>query len=175
MERIKEVKKVGKYRIVRFKPWLFNLFGPYYPERITMRRIIRFSLALLHGYKIYSLINTNEVIGYCTIQSGKSSRFNYTKERDIVVGPYVIMPEYQGHGLAAKLIELVLKNGDCHFEYAYAYIKKENIASIRTCEKVGFQYYGNAIVTTIKADVKLVKEKNAAYSIYRISESELYK
>lgn len=173
MRRIKELEGFENYRIVKFRPSLLNLFGPYYPEKITMRRIIRFFLALPYGYRIYSLISENTTIGYCTVQSGKSPRFEYTGKMDIVIGPYVIMPEYQGHGLAAKLIEIILKNEISDFKYAYAYIKKDNIASIRTCEKIGFQYYGDAIVTAIKADVKVSKNKKAPYSIYRIKESWL--
>lgn len=168
-----KLEDYDSFEIFKYTPSLFHLFGKYYPEKITLRRIIRFILALPDGYEIYSLVKENKAWGYCTIQNGKSPRFNYTSENDIVVGPYVIMPEYQGHGLAAKLIHRVLLANKGNYDYAYAYIKKDNIASIKTCEKLGFAFYKNAHVTSIKADVKVTEDKNADHIIMRVNEGNV--
>ena len=167
-----KIEDYEDYEIFKYSPSLFHLFGKYYPEKITLRRIIRFLLALPDGYGIYSLVKEGKALGYCTIQNGKSPRFDYTSEKDIVVGPYVIMPEYQGNGLAAKLIYRVLLTNKGKYEYAYAYIKKDNIASIKTCEKLGFSFYKNAHVTSIKADVKSTDDADASHIIMRIREGE---
>ena len=161
------IEDYEQYEIFKYSPSIFHLFGKYYPERITLRRIIRFILALPDGYEIYSLVKDDKALGYCTIQRGKSPRFDYTTEKDIVVGPYVIMPEYQGNGLAAKLIRRVLLINKGKYQYAYAYIKKDNTASIKTCEKVGFKFYSFAEVTKIKADVKKTDDAKAHYVVYR--------
>jgi RimJ/RimL family protein N-acetyltransferase len=160
-------KDYDGYKIIRHTPSVFNLFGEYYPEKITIRRIIRFLLALPDGYEIFSLVKDGVAVGYCTVQNGKSPRFDYTLPEDIVVGPYVIMPKYQGKGLAAKLIEAVLQSKNTSYRSAYAYIKKDNIASIKTCENVGFKFYSFAEVTRFKADVKKTNDTKAHYVVYR--------
>lgn len=167
------IEDYEQYEIFKYSPSIFHLFGKYYPERITLRRIIRFILALPDGYEIYSLVKDDKALGYCTIQRGKSPRFDYTTEKDIVVGPYVIMPEYQGYGLATKLIRRVLLINKGKYQYAYAYIKKDNIASIKTCEKLGFSFYKYAHVTRIKADVKATDDTEASHIIMRIKEGEI--
>lgn len=163
-----KIEEYNEYSIYEYTPSLFHLFGRFYPERINARRIIRFILALKDGYKIYSLVKDDKAVAYCTIQSGKSPRFDYTTENDIVVGPYVVMPEYQGAGLAAKLIKRILLYKAGQYEYAYAYITDSNIASIKTCEKLGFSFYKNAYVTAIKADVKATDDENTGHVIMRL-------
>ena len=163
-----KIEDYDSFEIFKYTPSIFHLFGKYYPERITFRRIIRFILALPDGYEIYSLVKVDKALGYCTIQNGKSHRFNYTTEKDIVVGPYVVMPDYQGHGLAVKMISRVLMANKGKYEYAYVYINRDNVASIKTFEKLGFTYYKNAYVTRIKADVKATDDTDANYIIMRI-------
>lgn len=167
MRELQLIEEIDGYEIYKYKPSFFHLFGDYYPERISVRRIIRFLLALPDGYEIYSMVKNGNALGYCTIQNGKSPRFDYTSQDDIVVGPYVIMPEFQGKGLAAKLISIVLQQKKNSYNAAYAYIKKDNIASIKTCEKVGFRFYSYAEVTRIKADVKKTSDQEASHVIYR--------
>ena len=168
-QKVIKIEEFDKYIIYEYTPTFFHLFGKYYPEKITLRRIIRFLLALKDGYKIYSLVKDNAVLAYCTIQSGKSNRFDYTTKEDIVVGPYVVMPEYQGSGLAAKLIKRILIYKANTYRYAYAYITDGNIASIKTCEKLGFVFYKNAYVTAIKADVMATDDENTGHIIMRLN------
>ncbi len=167
MNRIEKIASLDTYSVYRYIPSLINLFGKYYPEKITIRRIIRFVLALPSGYEIFSLVDNEKALGYCTIQSGKSKRYDYTNDNDISVGPYVIMPEYQGQGLAAELIKVVLDYKKDDYIYAYAYIKNDNYASIKTCEKNGFNFYSYARVTSLKADVKISEDPTADYIIMR--------
>ena len=168
IDKYLKLEEFNNYSIYKFTPDIFNLFGKYYPEKVNLRRIIRFILALNDGYEIYSLVKNNEAIAYCTIQNGKCRRFDYTTENDIVVGPYVVMPNYRGSGLAKELISRVLKYKRTGYNFAYAYITEGNMASIRTCESLGFKYYKNAYVTKIKADVIATDDKNSGHIIMRL-------
>ena len=169
---LRKIEDFEVYSIFEYTPNLLHLFGKYYPERINLRRIIRFTLALKDGYKIYSLVKDNKALAYCTIQSGKSSRFDYTTENDIVVRPYVVMPDFQGDGLAAKLIKRILVYKAGQYRYAYAYITDTNIASIKTCERLGFRFYKNAYVTAFKADVKATDDDKTGHVIMRLKGEE---
>lgn len=167
-EKLIKIEEFDNYSIYKFSPDVFHLFGKFYPERINVRRIIRFLLALKDGYEIYSLVYNNIAIAYCTIQNGKCRRFDYTTEEDIVVGPYVVMPQYRGLGLAKELISRVLKYKGKGYSFAYAYITEGNLASVKTCEKLGFEFYKYAYVTRFKADVKATDDKDAGHIIMRL-------
>lgn len=173
MTRLTEISGFEDYQILKYTPKWYALFGKYYPEKITLRRIIRFLLAMPCGYETYFLIKDNVVEGYCTVQSGKSSRFDYTSENDIIIGPYYILPQYQGKSLATKLIDLILRYKNGSYKYAFAYIKTDNIPSIKTCEKLGFSYYSGAHVTKFKADVRKTDDINAHYIIMRKNGDEI--
>lgn len=167
-KEMKQLENLGEYEVYRYRPSLFHLFGKYYPEEITMRRFIRLVLAFTDGYEIYYLVQNRTTVAYCMIQNGKSNRYDFATEDDLVVGPILVMPEFRGLGAGTQLIKKVLDLNVNKFKYAYAYIKRDNIASIRTFEKAGFAYYKNAFVTKIKADVKQTEDKNTGYLIVRI-------
>lgn len=168
MGKTEKVQEFEGFEVYKYTPDIFNLFGPYYPEKITIRRIIRFLMAFPDGYEIFSLVEKDETLGYCVIQSGKCPRFDYSTENDIIVGPYMIMPKHQGKGLAGKLIAHILKMKCGSYRNAFAYIKRDNLASIRTCEKIGFRFFGNVEVTKVKADVKLSEKDATKHVLYRI-------
>lgn len=167
MKRMEEIPGFEEYKIFKYTPSWLNLFGDYYPEKVTLRRVIRFLLAMPCGYEIYSLIKDEVVEGYCALQSGKTRRFDYTESDDLVVGPCYILPDFQGNALAAKLIAAILEYKKGLYIHAFAYIKNDNIASKKTVEKVGFSFYSNAYVTRVKANVKKTDDENTLYSIYR--------
>lgn len=168
MNNYNNISSFDDYKIVRYRPSWFHLFGKYYPEKITLRRTIRFVLAMPCGYELFSLIHNDVVQGYCVIQSGKTMRFNFASDKDIVVGPYYILPDFQGRSLASKLIKAILEFENGKYTTAFAYIKKNNIASIKTVEKLGFSYYSNAEVTKKMAFVKKNDDDNAQYIIMKM-------
>ncbi len=172
-KRLKLINRIGEFKLFEYKPTLMHMFGKLYPESITVRRIIRFALALKCGYEIYYLTDKDETVAYCTVQSGKSKRFDYSTEKDIIIGPYVVVEEYRGQSIASKLIEEVLKIRKGTYNYAFAYIKKENIASIKTCEKVGFTYYSDAVVTPFICNVKKNEDSDCNYIIMKDEEKSV--
>ena len=56
------------------------------------------------------------------------------------MGPYYVVPEKRGEGLAAKLVDICLKTDPPKTGKAWEFIQHNNIASIKTAEKVGFEY-----------------------------------
>ncbi len=166
-QRILSVGRVDKFELIRFTPGILDLFGKYYPEKISLRRIIRFGMALKCGYEIYYLTDGDKTCAYCTVQSGKSKRFDYSDEKDIIIGPYAVVESYRGNGVASRLVEKVLEIKKGTYKSAFAYIKKENIASIRTCEKVGFRYYSDAVITGLVRNVRKTNKTDSSYLIMK--------
>lgn len=162
-------KSFGEKRILQFTPTLFSLFGKLYPEKITIRRIIRFLFALPDGYKIYYLTKENKTIAYCVVQSGKSKRFNFVNNEDIIIGPILVLNEFRGKGVATELIKSVLALENNNYNQAYCYIKKENQASINTFKKVGFIYYSDAILSPVLCNVKISNSEKSKHLIMKFN------
>ncbi len=167
MRNYVNIKAFEDYKIYKYNPSWYNLFGNYYPEKKSIRRIARFMLALPKGYNIYSLIKDNIPVGYCVIQNGESNRYNFTTKNDIVVGPYYITPNNQGKSLGTKMVKCVLEYNKGNYDNAYAYIKKNNIPSIKICKKNGFTIYSNAIVTKFIANVRTTQDTESKFIIMR--------
>lgn len=168
-----QISKHGDYMLYEYSPSIFHLFGEYYFEKIKIRRIIRFCLALASGYKIYYYVKEHTPVAYCTVQNGRARRFDFSTDADIVIGPYVVDDLYRGNGIAASLINQILLLYKNRFERAFVYIKKDNIASIKTCKKLGFDFYSDARVTPLKADVKSINGADSKHLILYISESDI--
>lgn len=169
--RMKPMGKMEEFEIFKFTPGVFSLFGEFYPEPISLRRIIRFAMALKCGYEIYYLVDGKKTVAYCTVQSGRSKRFDYSDEKDIIIGPYVVVEDYRGRAIASRLIKEILAMRKGTYKGAFAYIKKENIASIKTCEKIGFKYFSDALVTRIICNVRKTEKKDSSYLIMKYEET----
>ena len=167
IKRLELLSEFDGFKLFKYKPTLLHMFGGLYPEPVTIRRIIRFGLALKCGYEIFYLVDKDKTVAYCTVQSGRSKRFDYSNERDIIIGPYVVIEEYRGQSIASKLIKEVLKIKKGTYNYAFAYIKKENVASIKTCEKVGFEYYSDAVVTPLICNVQKSENNSCKHIIMK--------
>ena len=172
-KKLELLSEIGEYKLFKYKPTLLHMFSKLYPEPITLRRVLRFGMALKCGYEIFYLVDKDKTVAYCTVQSGKSKRFDYSSEKDIIIGPYVVVEKYRGQNIASTLVDKLLKIKKGTYNYAYAYIKKENIASIKTCEKVGFEYYSNAVVTSLICNVKKSNDSNCKHIIMRYEEKDI--
>ena len=138
-------------------------------EPTTLMRRIRFLIDLKYGYFVYYLQLNQELIGYCTITSGKNPRFWFANDSDIIIGPYYIDVKYRGNGYSTKLVDLVINKCDIMWNNAYAYILNTNTPSIRVIERVGGKLLFHVHNTIYR---KLIKKKNGEYGIYCISRQE---
>lgn len=156
-----------KYKPKIFKPFYINL------EPISFRRRIRFFLAYFSGYEVYYMAKGAEYIGYCVIQSGRDKRYSFAGSNDIIVGPYFIREDFRGRKLSVTLLDVVLKRLAMEFNYAYDYIQKTNIPSIKASCRVGFEYMSDATVTKLTRKLILLEKDCGDYCIFRYRKQHL--
>lgn len=137
-----------KYFIIRREPSLTNLL-PTKLRRGGLHEKLRWMVQYIYGYHVYILAEKKSgeketgaaEIGYCFAGDGASFRYTFARRGDVLIGPYFILPEKRGQGLAAMLVTVCLKAELSENGKAWEFIQHNNIASIRTAEKVGFEYY----------------------------------
>lgn len=163
--KLKKVYEKNSYEYYKYSP---TLIKPFYVnlEKLTFKRRIRLIMAFFSGYSVYYLAHNGKYIGYCLVQSGKDIRYKFATDRDIIVGPYYIHEEYRGKKLSIDLLNYILKDSDLKFQYAYNYISKNNIPSIKASESVGFKYMSDAKISKYLRKIKLYKF-DGTYKIYK--------
>lgn len=146
MDKLTFLEKDEDIEFLMFKPSLFHLYDdcysqentPPYASRIIHRvRMIR-ELILSH-YQVVYMRKNGQIIGHLVVGRG-GSRIAESNQGDIVIGPIWVIPSERSHGYASKGIAYVLKLFHGSYGYAYEYIEKDNVASIRTVEKNGFEF-----------------------------------
>lgn len=66
------------------------------------------------------------------------------RDRDVIINPYYVSPDYRGHGLGAELLKFALSNNCENWGNVFAIVMGNNIASIKTLNKLGFSLIGYA-------------------------------
>lgn len=120
---------------------------------------------------VYYLAVHEILVGHCIIAPG-SRRLKRSTKQDIVVGPYLIEQNQRRKGYSKPLVQLSLEYCSYEYDSVYAYIAKDNIASIKTIESCGFHICGELDI--IGPFHRLVEKStgDGSYSIYRKMKSE---
>lgn len=163
---MKKIYEEENFSLYEFKPSILKPFKINL-EPLTLRRRIRFIKAYFTGFKVYYLKQNGNYIGYCLVQNGKDNRYKFSTSKDIIVGPYFISKNYRGKRLSVKLLDIVLHKIRLEYRFAYDYIQKENIPSIRASEAVGFEYYSDANVSRFLRRIILCEEPEGEYVVLR--------
>lgn len=152
---------IYEYNPSMFKPFYINL------EPLSFRRRVRLFLAYFSGFKVYYLKYKDNYVGYCLVQSGKDRRYKFADEKDIMVGPYFIHENYRGQKLSIVLLDFVLNKVKLDFRYAYDYIHKSNVPSIKASKAVGFKFFSDANVSKILRRIELCASGHGEYIILK--------
>jgi RimJ/RimL family protein N-acetyltransferase len=161
-----------EFKLYEYKPRILCL-KKYKLQKISALTWLRYVLDFLRkgSYFIYYLEYKNQIIGECMIKPG-GGRFTFSRETDIIIGgPYYIVPEQRGKGFSEILIRMSLDNCKYKWNFAYDYIKKENLASIRVTEKCGFKRIGEMNINKMTHAVKML-ESNGQFAVYQLSRLE---
>lgn len=136
--KMRKVVEDGEYVLWEYTPTLFKpLFGNMDQPSFTRR--VRFMLEYLMkgSYKVYYLEVNGTLVGYNVFAPG-GRRLKCATRKDLVSGPSYVLPEHRGNGYIGILKRMVFKNCCNGYDYVYAWISKENIASINAYSKVGY-------------------------------------
>ncbi|TWH79373.1 hypothetical protein [Sedimentibacter saalensis] len=163
------MKKIYEYNGFSFHEYNPTIFRPFYVnlEPISMRKRLRFLLAYFAGYKVYYMAKDDEYIGYCVVENGRDIRYKFATNKDILVGPYFVKEDYRGRKLSVMLLEVILHNIGLRYNYAWDYIKKTNIPSIKASSKVGLSYFSDATISSITRQLVLLQDNKGDYCIMR--------
>lgn len=84
-----------------------------------------------------------KAVAYGFILKG-GGRYQFCSDKAVVFGIIWVNPEERGNGYAALLLKAMLGHSICENKEIYAYIRHNNLASIKSFLNVGFQYIGEA-------------------------------
>ena len=155
----------SNFRLYEFKPTIFSLVA-FPMEKLTIIRRCRFLKEYFcGGYKVYYLQIENNFVGYCFVTPG-GRRLKCSTNRDIVIGPYFILPQFRGKGYAKILINMVFTNCTYNFKNIFCWIHETNIPSIRTVESCGMTTIGRRLNVVGKLR-KLELNELGDYIVYK--------
>ena len=161
---LKSVITYKDYGLHEFKPTLNHLLLiPF--ENLSFVRKVRLLLEKIRGgYRVYYFSFVDSVVGYCVVTPG-GRRLKKSTPEDIVLGPYYIAPEYRGNGYAKEMIRMTLSYSSYEYRYAYDWIDRNNISSIKVSEACGFKECGRLNVVGLFR--RLVETESGSNIIFR--------
>lgn len=148
---------------------IFNMV-PTKLRKFTLHEFIRWFMQLPFGYIVGTMFVNEVEIGYTFLSHGGNPRYPFASRKDLVIGPYFILPEYRGHNYAAQMLDKCLSEiGVLH--NAWVFIDLTNLASIKTAEAVGFEYAGDVKYSKYLRILKLCEENiSGEMRLYRKGE-----
>ena len=155
----------GNKALYVYKPTPLRLLYHHF-EKMTFSRRVR--LLLEHfakgSYRVFYLAVDGDLVGHCVAAAG-NRRLKCSSEEDIVLGPYFIDPNCRGRGYAKTLIGWTLEKGGLKYRYAYDYINKSNLPSIRASLACGFELCGELDIEGLLHN--LIERNGGEYNIYK--------
>lgn len=168
LKGLKQISQEGEYTLYEYSPSLLKLYYVDF-EPMPLFRRGRLTIEYLHKghYKVYYLSINGSLVGHCLVAPG-GRRLRCSSDNDIVLGPYFIEESERGKGYSEKLIALTLQYYTGEYRYAFDYIKKSNVPSIRASLKCGFEKVGELNKVGLLHKLTQVEE-DGEYEIYRVS------
>ena len=125
-----------EFEVWKFSPDPVHAF-PFYLEPITRSWRFRCFLEYFVGYAVYYIKKDGQWAGYCVVSNGRNPRYRFSTKKDIIFGRYFIAPQFRGNGLAVRMLFEVLNRCGLKYDKAYAYLRCNNIASVKSIERLG--------------------------------------
>lgn len=167
-KRMHKIVEEDGYSLWEYFPTLFRPFYCKLDKQSFVRRVRLLLEYLSKGkYKVYYLVIDGKIVGYSVFTPG-GRRLKCSTSNDLVSGPSFISPEYRGRGYAAILKRMIIKYCCNDYRYIYSWIDKKNIASIKSCQKVGFDMtYGELVIQGKLRTLKQVSKGEGTNIIVR--------
>lgn len=175
MNKLIFIKEKDGIEFYIYKPSFLNLYYPCYTgeevphyfsrfvHRIRMTREI-----IKSKYQIVYMMKDKKIIGHLVVGRG-GSRIEMSTNNDIVIGPIWVVPKHRSFGYASQGIKFILNDMGIKYDFAYEYIEKDNIPSIRTVQKNGFDFVDECDEFGI---FKIIRpNKGGHLNVYRIRNS----
>lgn len=170
----KRMRFVGNFDDIDFYEYSPSLFSPYYMdypqenhphyEKHLAHKIRMMLEKIRGGYRVFYMFSDGCVVGHIVVANG-GRRLKVSTKSDIVVGPIFISPSVRGNGIGTIGIRVVLNELNLEYSYAYEFIAQDNIASIRTVEKNGYEFLMKAKEQGLMKN--LVECEDGDFVVYR--------
>lgn len=167
--RLSLVLQTERYTIYKYQPSPKKLFYKNL-EPLTLKKWIRFQLELRKGYFVYYLSVSGQLVGSCVVSKG-GGRYSFADKKDIVVGPLFVLEKYRGNKYSELLIGELLHCDSIKFDYAYEWIRKDNIPSLRCCSNAGFEIVGSADLSKVFRRICVRNNMEGKYYILKYSKN----
>ena len=155
----------GGYKIYEYSPSVLRPFYKNY-EKLTFQRRVRFLLERIKGYKVYYLEVNNEIVAYSVVSRG-GGRYSFASPNDIVIGPYFVLEKFRGNHYSEMLVSELLGWEEIKYEYAYDWVKKDNVPSLRCSNRVGLFAVNTADVVGPFRKIQIRDDASGEYYILR--------
>ena len=139
---LKHTDTDGICAVYVFTPSVFRLVPPRIRHSFSVIDRAKLLLRVLNGYYVYYETDADKMMGYCFLKRNYLRKYAFLQKQDVLINPYFVSPEYRGNGLGGKLIKAAISDSETSWKTVYAVVKEENMPSIRTLEKLGFQKVG---------------------------------
>ena len=143
-DKLEFLTSINNEKYYLFKPTVFKLFPKSGKMReMNFKSIIRFLWLLISGYRIYVITSDDDIVkGSLVLSRGGTFRYPFSTKEDLIDGPSYTIDEFRGQGVMVRLAEACLNQFETSYKVVYGTINKDNIASIRRCEKNGYKRVG---------------------------------
>lgn len=171
MNKLKFIKQINNIKFFTYRPSVLHLYypcyfdndrPPYFSRFIHRIRMIR-ELYKSH-YKIIYMMVDDVIVGHLVVGYG-GCRIKMSTKNDIVIGPIWIIPNQRCQGYASKGIYFILNELNIEYEYAYEYIDKNNLSSIQTVKKNGFEFFAECSEYGLFREIR--PKKSGKFNVYR--------
>lgn len=149
-----------------FKARLFHYFYTRMaPYENLFSRLIRESIDFFRGkyYPVYQVVE-GEIVAYATVVRG-GGRYTFCGSNDIVICNVWVNPAYRGKGLSSKLIKAITQHCNLFFSVSYAFIRHDNLASIKCFEANGYHKVLNATTSGILH--RVIEDSDGRLGVYK--------
>jgi L-amino acid N-acyltransferase YncA len=96
----------------------------------------------IRGYYLFSLEKNGKMIAYCFLKKNYLSKYPFMEKNDLIVNPYFVCEECRGRKLGEKIVKAALNNMPTDTENVWAIVLNDNIPSIKTLQRIGFELEG---------------------------------
>jgi ribosomal protein S18 acetylase RimI-like enzyme len=136
--KILNINDLHDFRNIRLAALLHapKMFGSYYEVEVQAP-LISFQNCLLNS-TVFAVYAEHKIIGLAILTQETSIKAAHKASLSSVF----IRPEFQGQGVASKLLNTVIEYAKIHVEQVLLIVASDNIVAINLYKKMGFQVYG---------------------------------
>lgn len=130
--------------IQKWQPNIFSLVPPEKPLKYLILSLLSLFGLINSKYFFQRQLVIDNVIASSFLSVPKIYKWPYMSGNDVQIMYVKTHPDYRGNGLASKLIKFSLMNDYKEIDgYIWYVTDKNNIASIKTAESIGFETVNN--------------------------------